>query len=90
MHRGDAACSSNHFRLGIRALARWAAVVTGNVAVLALSEAGRPPEGLRVGDRPSLYSTNLNLNVKVLDFVKSGGPKWMVGGTVFEMWLGAL
>ena len=27
---------------------------------------------------------------KVLDFVKFGGPKWMVGGTIFEMWLGAL
>ena len=22
--------------------------------------------------------------------VQLGGPKWMVGGTVFEMWLGAL
>ena len=36
------------------------------------------------------YSVNLNLRVKVLDFVKSGGPKWMVGGTIFEMWLGSL
>ena len=27
---------------------------------------------------------------KVLDFVKSGGPKWTVGGTVFKMWLGTL
>ena len=30
------------------------------------------------------------LPMKVLDFVKSGGPKGMVGGTIFEMWLGAL
>ena len=30
------------------------------------------------------------IRLKVLDFVKSGGPKWIVGGTVFEMWLGAL
>ena len=36
------------------------------------------------------YKTNLNLKVKVLDFVKFGGPKWIVGGTIFEMWLGAL
>ena len=36
------------------------------------------------------YSANLNDKVKVLDFVKSGGPKWIVGGTVFEMWLGSL
>ena len=28
--------------------------------------------------------------VKVLDFIQLGGPKWMVGGTVFEMWLGSL
>ena len=27
---------------------------------------------------------------KVLDFVGFGGPKWMVGGTIFEMWLGSL
>ena len=33
---------------------------------------------------------SLNFNTKVLDFVKSGGPKWMVGGTIFEMWLGSL
>ena len=26
--------------------------------------------------------------MKVLDFVQLGGPKWMVGGTIFEMWLG--
>ena len=31
-----------------------------------------------------------NFKVKVLDFVKSGGPTWMVGSTIFEMWLGAL
>ena len=36
------------------------------------------------------YRTSLNLRVKVLDFVKFGGPKWMVGGTIFEMWLGSL
>ena len=37
-----------------------------------------------------VYSTSLNLSVKVLDFVKSGGPKWTVGRTIFEMWLGGL
>ena len=31
-----------------------------------------------------------NLKVKVLDFVQLGGPKGIVGGTIFEMWLGAL
>ena len=35
------------------------------------------------------YSANLNLKTKVLDFVKSGGPTWMVGSAIFEMWLGA-
>ena len=29
-------------------------------------------------------------NEKVLDFIKSGGPKGTVDGTVFEMWLGGL
>ena len=27
---------------------------------------------------------------KVLDFVQFGGPKWTVGSTIFEMWLGSL
>ena len=34
------------------------------------------------------YSSKANLNVKVLDFVKSGGPECTVDRTVFEMWLG--
>ena len=34
------------------------------------------------------YTSNLILNTKVLDFIKSGGPTWIVGGTIFEMWLG--
>ena len=37
-----------------------------------------------------LYSASLNVNLKVFDFVQSSGPKWMVGGMVFEMWLGSL
>ena len=40
--------------------------------------------------RPSVSFGGFGLKVKVLDFVKSGGPKWIVGGTIFEMWLGAL
>ena len=36
------------------------------------------------------YTSSLNRKVKVLDFVKSGGPEWTVDGTIFEMWLGAL
>ena len=38
----------------------------------------------------SAYRSSTRVKVKVLDFVKRGGPKWIVGGTVFEMWLGAL
>ena len=33
---------------------------------------------------------NANLKVKVLDFVQFGGLECTVGGTIFEMWLGAL
>ena len=36
------------------------------------------------------YTTSLNLNVKVLDFVKSGGPILTIDRTIFEVWLGAL
>ena len=36
------------------------------------------------------HSASVNPNAKVLDFVQLGGPKWIVGGTIFEMWLGAL
>ena len=45
------------------------------------------PDG---GEEAPDYSPNLNLSTKGIDFVKSGGPKWMVGGTIFEMWLGSL
>ena len=38
----------------------------------------------------SNYTLKTNLNVKVLDFVQLGGPKGIIGGTIFEMWLGAL
>ena len=34
------------------------------------------------------YKSNVNFNSKVLDFVQFGGLKGMVGGTIFEMWLG--
>ena len=30
----------------------------------------------------------MSLKVKVLDFVKRGGPKLTVGRTIFEMWMG--
>ena len=36
------------------------------------------------GEAPN-YTASLNLKVKVLDFVKSGGPKLTVGRTIFEM-----
>ena len=36
------------------------------------------------------YRSRRNVRVRVLDFVQFGGPKWMVGSTVFEMWLGNL
>lgn len=35
------------------------------------------------------YTSNLKDKLKVLDFVKSGGPILTVGRTVFEMWLGS-
>ena len=35
------------------------------------------------------YRSSTRVKVKVLDFVKRGGPKWTVDGTIFEMWLGA-
>ncbi len=34
------------------------------------------------------YTANLNLNVKVLDFIQFGGPDLTMGSTVFEMWIG--
>ena len=40
--------------------------------------------------RMASYAGNENLMVKVLDFVQFGGPKWIVGGTVFALWLGGL
>ena len=40
--------------------------------------------GLSAQGNPA-YTTNLNFKVKVLDFVKSGGPKLTVARTIFEM-----
>ena len=34
------------------------------------------------------YTSNLKDKLKVLDFIKSGGPEWTVDRTTFEMWLG--
>ena len=34
------------------------------------------------------YTANLKDKLKVLDFVKSGGPKLTVDRTIFELWLG--
>ena len=40
------------------------------------------------GRPPSFgYRVNLNLSAKVLDFVKSGGPKLTVDRTIFELLL---
>ena len=35
-------------------------------------------------------AAEIALNGRVMNSVQSGGPKWMVGGTIFEMWLGDL
>ena len=53
-----------------------------------LSARAKPsPGGL---DEAPNYTASLKHNVKVLDFIKSGGPKWTVDRTIFEMWLGTL
>ena len=38
----------------------------------------------------SAYRSKMNLNVKVLDFMKSGGPILTIDRTIFELWLGTL
>ena len=40
------------------------------------------------GENPLAYRSSLNLKLKVLDFVKFGGPILTVDRTIFEMWLG--
>ena len=35
----------------------------------------------------SFYTSSLKLIVKVLDFIKSGGPDLTVGSTLFEIWM---
>ena len=34
------------------------------------------------------YSSSLKQKLKVLDFIKSGGPELTVGRTIFELWMG--
>ena len=36
------------------------------------------------------HRSRTNFSVKVLDFIKSGGPELTVDRTIFEMWLGGL
>ena len=38
----------------------------------------------------SAYRSSKSVKVKVLDFVKSGGPELTVGRTIFELWLVSL
>ena len=48
---------------------------------------GLTPDGVGAG---SSYRSRASLSVKVLDFIKSGGPILTVDRTIFEMWLGGL
>ena len=41
-------------------------------------------------DQATRYSAKVNVITKVLDFIQFGGLECTVGGTIFEMWLGAL
>ena len=51
-----------------------------------LSARAKPsPGGL---DEAPNYTASLKHNVKVLDFVKRGGPKLTVDRTIFELWMG--
>ena len=34
------------------------------------------------------YISETNVKMKVLDFIKSGGPRLTVGSTIFEIWMG--
>ena len=40
-----------------------------------------------VNHRHSTYTSSLKNRVKVLDFIKPGGPILTVDRTIFEMWL---
>ena len=54
---------------------------------LALENRGLVSMGWEAG---SAYRSKVSVKVKVLDFVKRGGPKWTVDRNILEMWLGAL
>ena len=53
----------------------------------ALENRGLVSTGWEAG---SAYRSKVRVNVKVLDFVKRGGPILTVDRTIFEMWLRAL
>ena len=36
------------------------------------------------------YRSSMRVKVKVLDFVKRGGPYFTVDRTIFELWLGEM
>ena len=63
-----------------------------NLAVLALFHRSQQLDtpSCKKPNECSVYMLIVNPMEKVLDFVQCGGPKWIVGGTIFEMWLGGL
>ena len=47
-------------------------------------------EGYVSSPRRNIYSARVNVSVKVLDFVQCGGPSFLLGGIIFELWLESL
>ena len=47
-----------------------------------------PVRGKPSGGQAPNYTASLKHKVKVLDFIKSGGPKLTVDRTIFELWMG--
>ena len=73
-------------------LARWLGVSEGRVSQM-LHNLDALDTLLFPNPRPmnsAIFRCYCVAPMKVLDFVQLGGPKCTVGGTVFEMWLGAL
>ena len=52
-----------------------------------LRGAGVDPRDSLLGNKAAHYSAKRNLNLKVLDFVKSGGPELTIGRTFSALWM---
>ena len=76
-------------RMGQRRAQRWMKLASTGLSAEEMAERGGIVKAVPVAEFGEPDKTS-HISKMVLSIVQLGGPKWMVGGMVFEMWLGSL